>query len=173
MVSKSMLIAILFLVACQGVEEKPSKKYMDLKGFFEQESARLSKARASVEKTVSRNGISERKKNMVPNWDAELNLFIESDINKPAWRDSYRIAGDSTIINYTAIDQKLRTRSIKIRKDRQGVLKDLIIVNRTQNSLYSSTEELRYSPDSIYRIVKKQDVILLGNNNYEISGIFK
>ncbi len=146
---------------------------MDLKGFFEQEAIRLSKTSATVEKTVSRNGISESKKDISPDWNIELSLFTESDINKPAWKDSYRISKDSTGTSYIALDNKLRTRSIRIRKNRQGDLSELVIFNRIANNLYSSTEELKYIPDSLYRIIKTQDVILLGNNNYEISGIFR
>ncbi|HEY1009552.1 MAG TPA: hypothetical protein VGE58_05550 [Daejeonella sp.] len=173
MLSKSTLVALLLFASCQAPGTKQAKKYMDLTGFFEKESARLSQTGVRVEKTVSRNGLSENKDNVLPNWETELSLFTESDINKAAWRDSYKIVQDSTMTTYIALDSKLRTRSIEIRKNQQGNLQGITIVNHTANALYSSAEELIYIPDSIYRIAKKQDVILLGNNNYEISGIFK
>jgi hypothetical protein len=169
---KPLLLSLLFFTACTAPENKSPKKYMDLKGFFEQESLRLSQTGASVDKTVSRNGRSERKKKVIPKWEAELNLFAESDVNKAAWMQSYRIAQDSNVTSYIALDNKLRTRLIKIRKNRQGVLQNLVIINRTSNNLYHSTEELVYNPGFSYRIVKKQDVFLLGSNHYEISATF-
>lgn len=171
--NKFIVVAFFILGSCKGVEEKTSTKYMDLKGFFEQETIRLTKANQKAEKTVTRNGVSETKKDFLPDWDVELSLFSESDINKPAWENSYKVYEDSTQTNYTALDNKLRTRSIRIRKNKSGILNEISIVNRTTNNLYSSTEELTYIPDSLYRIIKKQEVILLGNNNYEISGILK
>jgi hypothetical protein len=126
-----------------------------------------------VDKTVSRNSVSENRENISPNWDAEFSMFAESDINKPAWTDSYTVRTDSSGTSYTAIDNKLRTRSIRLKKNKSGSIIEVAVVNLTKNYLYSSSEELLYIPDSLYRILKKQDVILLGNNSYEISGIFK
>ncbi|WP_139377336.1 hypothetical protein [Daejeonella lutea] len=148
-------------------------KYVDLKTFFSEEITRLTKQKTYVDKTVSRNGVSESRNNILPDWESELSLFIESDINKPAWSSSYTINNDNSITTYTAADSKLRTRSIKIKKNTAGEIKTVSIVNMTNNALYSSSEELSYSPDSLYQIIKRQDVLFLGNNNYKISGIFK
>jgi hypothetical protein len=97
-------------------------------------------------------------------------MFTESDINKPAWRDSYRVVEDSGRISYRALDSNLRTRSIVIKKDIAGKPTQIDIINKTHNLLYQSREHLRYVPDSIYSIDKKQHVILIGDNHYLVSG---
>ncbi|MGB4397769.1 MAG: hypothetical protein WBJ10_00265 [Daejeonella sp.] len=173
MIGKKLTLACLLFAACSGTEQvREQKKYYDIKEFFSAEIKRLEKQDASVNKTVSRNGVSETKANFTPSWATELALFTDSDINKPAWRDSYNIQSDSLSTSYTTLDNDLRTKSIHIKKDNTGKLSEIRIVNSTSNYLYNSTEELHYIPDSLYRIVKKQDVILLGKNNYEITGVF-
>lgn len=173
MTGKRWIFACMILASCSRAEQVTDKRYVDLKGFFREEATRLEKLKSKVSKTVSRNGVSESRVNMSPNWSTEFSLFTESDINKPAWNDSYMVRNTSNTTSYTALNNKLRTRSIFIKKNKSGSITDLVMVNITKNYLYSASEELRYIPDSMYRIVKKQEVILLGNNSYEISGIFK
>jgi hypothetical protein len=159
-------------VSCGPVQQKREKRYTDVAGFFQMEIERLQKQKLKVHKKVSRNGDSEYRENLSPNWSTELSLFAESDINKPAWRNSYQTRKVGDAITYTALDSNLRTRSITIRRNKKGKIDELVVVNQTQNYLYTAFEKLYYYPDSLYRIIKKQKVVLLGNNSYEISGIF-
>jgi hypothetical protein len=152
-------------------ESRANMKYFDLKGFFSSDSSRLSKLNPLVSKTVEHNGVSESKKVHITNWGTELSLFSESDINKPAWKDSYSVTADSNIIIYQAIDTTLRTREIMIKKS-GGKVKYVMIYNITKNILFKSVEKLSYFPDSLYLIEKAQTVKLLGINRYVISGYF-
>ena len=164
---------MLTIASCAKPEEKAVTNYLDINGFFESEVQRLTKNNKSVEKTVMRNKISETQTRNSVNWKNELSLFIESDINKPAWRDSYKIIEDSSEVIYTALDSNLRTRIIHIKKDVRNGLRYISIINRTKNNLYQSSEKLTYVPDSIYKIDKSQHVVLLGSNRYQIKGVFK
>jgi hypothetical protein len=49
---------------------------------------RLTRQNPTVNKTVAHNGAAESKKLQIANWAKELNLFTESDINKPAWKEA-------------------------------------------------------------------------------------
>ena len=80
------------------------------------DTARLNKLNTAVLKTVTDNGATESKKVKIDNWGRELDLFIASDINKPAWKDSYTITGDSDLILYKAKDQELKMREMVIKK---------------------------------------------------------
>ncbi len=171
--SLRLIFLLLLFSCCNGTDKASERKFVDLKAYFNNEVKRLTQHSIKVDKTVSRNGISESKKNIAPNWETELSLFSESDINKPAWTNSFKVREESGIISYKAIDSTPRTRSVVIHKDSSGKIIELSVVNSTSNYLYNSSEELRYIPDSLYQIVKKQDVLLLGNNNYKIFGNFK
>jgi len=150
---------------------KTKTAFFDIKGFFESEVNRLTNKKSTVNKSVRQNEQSEIKKNLSVDWNNELALFIASDINKPAWKDSYTISGDSVHFSYVAIDKNLRTISVEIKKDLQGRPVFFKIKNMTRSKLYESSEELTYIPDSIYTINKNQSVRFLGKNTYRISGI--
>jgi hypothetical protein len=146
-------------------------KFFDIKGYFRADSARLAKLNPLITKTVTHNFDTETKKTQIPNWGTELSLFAGSDINKPAWRNSYEVQSSENIIVYLAKDPSLRTRRIVINKKGDQV-KWILIVNYTKNLLYESSEKLSYFPDSLYLIQKKQRVKLLGLDRYTISGAF-
>lgn len=157
------LFLILF-AACNNSESKIEKPiYEDLNGFFESEAIRLIKKNVFVNKTVEQNGSKESQEKISINWENELSLFKASDINKPAWRDGYKILTDSLKTTYLAKDSKLRTKEIQIEKDLKGEIKRIFIKNISENYLYKSTELLSYFPDSLYVIEKHQDVIILGD----------
>ena len=172
MYRKLFILLLIFNSSCSSREEiKTKTAFFDIKGFFEAEVKRLKSKKSNVNKSVIQNGQSEVKKNLSVDWENELALFIASDINKPAWKDSYKISGDSLHFNYIAIDTNLRTRTVDIKMDQLGRAVFFKIKNMTRSKLYESSEELTYIPDSIYTINKNQSVRFLGKNNYQISGI--
>jgi hypothetical protein len=159
-------------------ESRASMKYFDLQGFFRADSARLARLNPLILKTVKHNGVSESRKLHIVNWGTELSLFSQSDINKPAWKDSYSITADSNIIIYRALDSTLKTREILIKKS-NGKVKYIMIENAVEKDLYKkkillykTLEKLSYFPDSLYLIQKSQTVRILGKNNYDIAGYF-
>ncbi len=150
-------------------EAGASLKYFDLKGFIDKEAKKLTKQNKPVLKSVSHNGIAESKKVHIDDWDTELSVFKEADINRPAWKDSYSIVSDGNFLIYKTLDSTLTTREILIKKENQKV-EWIMIINRTKNKLYLSTEKLSYFPDSLYLIEKYQRIRFMGTNNYKIEG---
>jgi hypothetical protein len=148
------------------------QKYFDISGFFKADTAKLSKLNSPVNKTVTHNGVTENKTVHITNWGQELNLFIQSDINRPAWKNSYKIQITDSLIVYQAKDPDLRTTRIAIKKEGDKV-KWILIFNHTKNLLYETREKLSYFPDSAYLIEKWQKVRLMGRNNYRIEGVLK
>lgn len=169
-----MLICISVLAACRpDVQLNGAKRYFDLKSFVNADSARLIKNHAVVNKTVWHNESAPQTKQIkVSNWGQELSLFAASDINKPAWRDSYKILKQGDSVVYTAIDPHLITRSIMVQSVK-GEVQKISINNYTQNLLYKTTEHLVYYPDSLYLIDKLQEVKLIGANHYTIKGVIQ
>ncbi len=169
-----ILLAALFtsgLFSCNPDVKVADKNYFDIKGYFGAEAKRLSQHHPYVNKHVGHNHQTEDKRLHINNWQDELGLFSLSDINKPAWRSSYRASthGDTTI--YKAAQSGLKTQLIRI-VNNHGHVKSIYIENFTSNMLYNSSEELTYFPDSLYHIHKTQHVRLLGVNDYDITGKF-
>src|SRR5437868_4105224 len=69
-----------------------NKKFFDLKAYFTSEVARLTKSDPLVAKTAVQNKESETLRQHIKNWDSELSLFVDADINKPAWANSYSVS---------------------------------------------------------------------------------
>ena len=149
-----------------------TKVFFDIKGYFEADSARLTKENPLVTKTVTHNHIPETQKVHISDWGTELSLFIQSDINRPAWRDSYNVSTTDNVTRYTAKDPSLKTQKVLLKME-NGKLKWLMIINHTKNILYENREKLSYFPDSLYLIAKKQSVRILGTSTYQISGLLK
>lgn len=173
---KRRLIILLFGSYCLtncAPEQRPansSTRFFDLKTYFDRESARLQERNPDVEKTVAKNELTESKKLHIRNWANELALFAGSDINKPAWETEYEITDTGMKTQYTATNPELRTQKIVIEKNAAGELKHIFILNNLKNILYSSAEELNFYPDSLYSIRKKQDILIIGSNDYFVSG---
>ncbi len=167
-----MWLAVTFASCKPDIRENVGPiKYFDLKGYFRADSARLNLKHPLVTKTVKHNGDMQTKKLYISNWGRELEPFINSDINKPAWRGSYAIKTGKGLIIYKAATPDLKTQEIVI-KQAGGKVKWILVRNHTKNLLYENTEELSYFPDSLYRIIKSQHVRLMGKNIYSVKGVF-
>jgi len=166
------IITIICFAACKQDAKATitSLKYFDVKGYFEKDSIRLTKQNNLVFKTVTHNGVSQSKKIHIANWGIELSLFKESDINRPAWKDSYTVINDNDVLIYKAKYPELKTREIRIKKDKEKV-SWILIINNAENPLYQTSEKLSYFPDSLYLIEKHQKIKLMGSNNYKIEGL--
>jgi hypothetical protein len=167
------LFFISALTACAPDQKATTAglKYFDVKGYFHRDSARLTRLNKPVFKTVYHNGTTQSKKVHIDNWGTELSLFSESDINRPAWKNSYSVIAEGDILIYKAKDPELKTREILI-KQLNGKVVYMLIYNKIKNPLYTNEEELTYFPDSLYQINKIQTVRLLGTNKYQIKGFF-
>jgi hypothetical protein len=168
-----LLLLAASLQSCKpDLSEAGSKaKFFDLKGYFEADSARLTRLNPWVTKSVKHNTETETKKVQITNWGNELKLFTESDINKQSWKESYDVQSTGDFLIYKAKDPGLRTREVLIKKEGSKV-KWILIFNHTKNILYENVEKLSYYPDSLYLIQKLQRVRLLGTQKYTIKGVF-
>lgn len=166
------LILFVFLASCGNENKETSKQYFDIKGYFSKEVKRLQEENSVINKTVVQNRQLEVRRVTLDNWETELELFSASDINKPAWKNSYQVIYRGNIKEYVSKDNQLKTRKISIESYR-GAIKHISISNASQNMLYSSEEQLDYYPDSLYSIKKRQTVRIIGTNSYSIFARFK
>lgn len=170
----SFLAVILFSLNSCTDKNKPQKQYyyFDLEGFFEKEAVRLQHRNSEILKSVSHNGIREDKKLKISNWNEELELFMNSDINKAAWKTGYNIRKTGNLIIYNARDSSFKTRRIEIEQSPEGKVSRIRILSHVKNYLYTASDQLDYKPNEGYSISKNRKVLLLGKNNYKINGKF-
>lgn len=138
---------VLFLAGCQTPAEKNDQPavYYNVKGFVENQIQLLNRQKPTVEKTMVVGSDQEKRTTNEVNWQKELELFVQADINKPAYRQSYAIARpDSLTYEYTIQTQEdLPVRYLKIvldKPDGQPALIEAKIL--AQNKLYESEKNL-------------------------------
>lgn len=168
----TLIFTVLLFSSCSSANDEPAQKHLyffDLAGYFKQQASSLKDKK--IVKTVTKNADSETKRLVIENWQQELQLFTDADINKPAWKNSYRKDSTANTLIYTATDPELRVQKIEIRLSGKTPTK-IVIDAKSKNLLYHNKETMIFIPDSLYQITKHQKVVLLGLNNYTITGKF-
>ncbi len=156
-------------------QETAVSYYFSLKEYFTQEAERLKKEAPEISKTVLLNNDTETKKLKVEDWNNELLTFTEADINKPAFAGKYDA---DTLLNknqlqritYKAIDAKLKTRFIDIYFDTATNEVNIVeVVLETRNTLYHSTQNLRYEKNKSYSVSGTQEIRFLKEDIFKVS----
>lgn len=137
----------LFLSSCDSAQERQSKvmTYYDLKGFIESQVSSLNKEKPEVRKIMSVSGKNETRTSRDMDWKKELELFVQADINKPAYSKSYSITKpDSLTVVYTlSTSESLPVRYLKIEMDKNSGMPILIQAKlRSENKLYQSEKNI-------------------------------
>lgn len=143
-----LLLTILrLLTACNTpAQQVQTKVYYDMEGFVKSQIDVLTKAKPTVQKTAVIKAQSQQQTTSNINWAHELELFVQADINKPAFKSSYTVVRpDSLTYQYTLKpeEEKLTVRSLTIRLDsitHQPQQVDAVM--KTKNPLYESERRL-------------------------------
>ncbi len=171
------LLLLAALAGCQPVAETTEEKdsellFFDLKGYMQQEIKRLEQAQPNVNKTVAINDKTETKELSGLNYNRELEIFINADINRQDWFDKYR--ADSTFqdnqltaIQYTALAETLRTRLLKL-DFQNGAISKIYIENGGKNMAAGSAQQLTYEPGMGYHIESLQHTALAKDKRFRI-----
>lgn len=138
-------------------------QFFDLNDFIQEESKRIANVE-KIKKTVSVNGKTEEKILEVFDLKKDLEIFTNSNINKIALLDKYDV--DSifennvlTKIQYTANDEKVKTREIIVNYKNKSV-QSVSIRNASSNAVTISEQELLFQTNKGYSIKSKQKVSL-------------
>lgn len=167
--------ALLFWSCGSATTQKPDKGSSDifsLDSFFNAEANRLQQVNPSILKSVKKGGEQEERELKIGNWKNELSAFQSADISKNFDPTLYEVKAIDCVTEFTAKKKDLQIQKLRIEFDRDEKVKHIYIDKKITNSLYDSQEKLDYYSDSLYRIVKLQDVQGLDANQYEIIGKF-
>ena len=171
---KLILLGCFFLLtgllSCETdpEEQDVEKKYFDLKGFIENQIVYLSEKKPMVSKVMQLDQKKESIKTDQIDWKKELELFIQSDINKSSYRNSYDvIRSDSSTYEYKLRDSaSLPVHYLKIITD--SVLHQPVYVK----ALLKSENRIYRSEKNIELVCSRKDN-LLELSSYTIQGYQK
>lgn len=156
-------------------QETAVSYYFSLKEYFAQEAERLKIEAPEISKTVLLNNETETKKLKVEDWNNELLTFVEADINKSAFVGKYQadtLLNENQLqrITYKAKDAKLKTRLIDIYFDTATSEANIVeVVLETRNTLYHSTQNLRYEKNKSYSVSGTQEIRFLKEDIFKVS----
>lgn len=166
---------LLFFISCNDSADKKQKNdltYFDVKGYFDKEAARLNKANPLINKVVNVNGAEESKRTKIADWNKELTLFSDADINRASWKGLFQLKKSEDQELYTSDNEKVPVKELLVFHKNNKVHGFKILIKNT-NTLYTSVDTLTYYPDSLYQIKKMQNIKLLSEKSYTITGTFK
>lgn len=168
--------ALLFWSCSSPSGQKKAKKTTDIfsvDSFFSAEAQRLQQLNPLVLKSVNKDGEKEQRELKIENWQNELSAFQSADISKNFDPTLYEVKAIDCVTEFTAKKKELQIQKLRIEFDRKNErVKHIHIDKKIANSLYDSNEKLDYYIDSLYSIIKLQDVQGLDANQYEIIGRF-
>ncbi len=161
----------------EGIKEKPQSPFFDIKAYFQKETERLQSEQPPVKKTVTIGGEKEEQSLDQLDYEKELIVFQDSDINRTSWWDRYDIdstfnEGQLSAISYSALNENLKTRRVELQFSNAEV-QAVFIENETNSLAVNFFQQLRYLPGKGYSIYTRQKVTLSAPEEMKIEVSFK
>lgn len=163
-------ILVFSLVSCRQEENRDDapKLYYDLRGFIENQIVYLNEKKPQVSKTAVLASKHEVSKTDAVDWKKELELFVQADINKPSYRQSYEVVrnGPQHFEYRLKRGNDLPVAYLKV--DTDSLLKQPTYVEaviRTKNKVYHSEKKV------ILHVVNRNNLPEV--SSYEVSGYQK
>lgn len=140
------------------------------------EVQRLSGQR-QISKTTTINGKSEQHTLQQVDFNKELAVFVNADINRPAWLDQYQIdslfntSGQLNGLVYTSKNEDLKTKRFEIALEGARVSK-IMIKNISESLIAHVEQDLVYEPAKGYSISSFQRLIFFPESNIDVKVVF-
>lgn len=167
------IVAAVFLfslVSCRQEEARDDapKVYYDLKGFIENQIAHLNEKKPEVSKTAVLGSKREASKTREVDWKKELELFVQADINKPSYGQSYEIVQNGPLHYEYRLKPGNDLPVAYLKIDTDSVLKQPLRVEaliRASNKVYNSEKKV------VLNAAKHDNLVEV--NSYEVDGYQK
>jgi hypothetical protein len=173
-----LLTICALLNACnEEVKENQVKKYYDLKGLIDKQIKILNTQKPSVQKTVLMSNSTENQLVKTIDWAKELELFMQSDLNKPAFVQSYQVDSSSMGVKYTLKEtEKLPVKYLNVNRLGEDGISIEAYIN-TNNYLYETERHLKLSLRNNqltdYQIDGFQKIVFGNKKVFKINGTIK
>ena len=161
----------------QGVAKVSAPVFFDLKGYMSQQIDGLKTSKPRVKKRVSINGKNEEQILDNINFEEELAIFVNSDINKPAWSDKYEkdssfSGGQLQNIRYIAKEENLKTQLMQV-SFAGGKVSKIELKNRASAAIVTAEETMIYTAGKGYSIIYKEIPVLAEAKNFSVEAVFE
>jgi hypothetical protein len=139
-------VVLVLLSGCSAPKSPTAKgTYYDLRTFVGHQIAHLNQVRPKVRKTVEINNRIEHIQTNAIEWDKELEVFAQADLNKPSYGGSYDVSDKTpnTYIYQLKNGENYSVKFLKVVLDNTAKQPKLIeAVLSTNNYLYSAERQI-------------------------------
>jgi hypothetical protein len=170
-----VLILFMMLMSCNSDSQTEEiKRYFDLKGLIAKQIERLLTEKPLVIKTIAMADTSETQSIQTIDWTKELEFFTQTDLNKPAYINSYQVDSSSMGVKYVLKEnEKLPVKYLSIsRVGEEGIAVEALVSN--DNYLYQTERHLKLSLNSNqvtdYQIDGFQKIVFGNKKPFKING---
>lgn len=159
--------------------EKPV--FFDLKAYFTEETNRLETEKPSGLKIAKFQEHSDTLRFEAGSglvFEEELQPFISSDINRPAWQNKYQVdtlpskTFGGVSVRYIALDKNLKTRKIELYTE-NGEIRQVRIENQIKSVIAHSVQKLHYEKGRGYSAFGTQRMRFGKSYGFEVSVHFR
>ncbi|GAA4407192.1 hypothetical protein GCM10023187_27470 [Nibrella viscosa] len=172
-----------FLTSCDNpAKQSQTNRYFDVAGYIQRQIDTLAQQKPTVMKRLLVEGEVNQKQVNDINWGRELELFLQADINKPAYRNSYIINQPNPLTWQYRLKagEKLPVQALTVVLDslyRKPSRIEALLV--TDNPLYQSERRLLLESDAgagqhwqlrHYRIDGFQQLTFFDRNTFSVEG---
>ena len=181
-----LFLVFFMFISCESEKKNidQTKTFYDLRGFIEGQITDLSLEKPVVSKTMAIGKEKSQLSSKDIDWKKELELFIQADINKPAYKNSYKILRtDSVTYEYLVkANEKIPVQYLKIKLDRpRGLPVEIEALLKSENRLYKSEKKIgllcSYTNEKAkiisYKIEGFQKLITMDEKPFKIEGSVK
>ena len=170
------LAFIIVLTACNDIKVKPEEKiYFSISPYIDTLVQELEHKNTGLKKAAQLNNSVDTNYTRDVNWENELSIFKEAEINKSSYHGKFDVDTTSRngqqIITYTTEDKKIRTKYLEVTK-KNGKVSSIVIRLKTDNTLYSSTQDLELIPNKGFSVEGMQNIASLSVDSFRLEGVF-
>ena len=170
------LLALCIFISCNNESNKTEqssseKTYFDLAKAVQNDISTNSKNKCGEEKTVLINVINETKKSDTVDWEKELQVLLDCDINKPSWKGKFdtQILDDRQKYVYTSNSAKIPIRKMIVNyEQKSGKIISIAIEKKISTILFSNEQQITYFPEKSFKINARQRAFFMKDFNSEV-----
>jgi len=176
----ALFIGFIFLLgsfSCANpAQTTQNPSYFAWKQFLQTEINRLQQKPFAIQKTIILDQKKEVKTLNEVNLANEFSMFLEADLNKPAFKNSYDDLSENNLIWYSLKKgENLKTKKMLIQLDQADMPANVEIIIQESNFLFSTEKKLHmhFSEGKLisYSIDGSQQLAWLEPTSYKMLGV--
>lgn len=174
---RKILFISIFLIGCAEADvQNSTKTYFDLAGFITQQITQLNNNQPLTHKSLLIEEKNETLNTTKIDWQKELELFLQADLNKQAYQLSYNEEKTPLMAIYTIKEgESLPIKTLKILFNEEKSPKHIEVFMQVKNYLYQSEKKLSMNLNGnqleSYHIEGWQELFIGSKKSFKIDGI--